>query len=74
MAATGWGKILIAGQEGHICENCVEHAREIIDQELTIKDDKGTSSFKLTVKKTGRDQEILDEYAIGQMRRRKFSP
>ena len=23
-------KILIAGQEGHICENCVEHAREII--------------------------------------------
>ena len=27
-------KILIAGQEGHICENCVEHAREIIDQEL----------------------------------------
>ena len=26
-------KILIAGQEGHICENCVEHAREIIDQE-----------------------------------------
>ena len=27
-------KILIAGQEGHICENCVEHAREIIEQEL----------------------------------------
>ena len=24
-------KILIAGQEGHICENCVEHAQEIID-------------------------------------------
>ncbi len=30
-------KILIAGQEGHICENCVDHAREIIDQELTVK-------------------------------------
>jgi len=30
-------KILIAGQEGHICENCVEHAREIIDQELMVK-------------------------------------
>jgi ATP-dependent Clp protease ATP-binding subunit ClpX len=25
-------KILIAGQEGHICENCVEHAQEIIGQ------------------------------------------
>src|SRR5580765_2988560 len=59
-------KILIAGQEGHICENCVEHAREIIDQELTIKDDKITSSFKLTVKKPMEVKKFLDEYVIGQ--------
>ena len=59
-------KILIAGQEGHICENCVEHAREIIDQELMIKDDKGTSSFKLTVKKPVEVKKFLDEYVIGQ--------
>jgi ATP-dependent Clp protease ATP-binding subunit ClpX len=59
-------KILIAGQEGHICENCVEHAREIIDQELTIKDEKGTSSFKLTVKKPVDIKKFLDEYVIGQ--------
>jgi ATP-dependent Clp protease ATP-binding subunit ClpX len=59
-------KILIAGQEGHICENCVEHAREIIDQELTVKDDKGTSSFKLTVKKPVDIKKFLDEYVIGQ--------
>jgi ATP-dependent Clp protease ATP-binding subunit ClpX len=59
-------KILIAGQEGHICENCVEHAREIIDQELTIKDDKNTSSFKLTVKKPVEVKKFLDEYVIGQ--------
>jgi ATP-dependent Clp protease ATP-binding subunit ClpX len=59
-------KILIAGQEGHICENCVEHAREIIDQELTIKDEKGTSSFKLTVKKPVEVKKFLDEYVIGQ--------
>ena len=59
-------KILIAGQEGHICENCVEHAREIIDQELTIKDDKNASSFKLTVKKPMEIKKFLDEYAIGQ--------
>ena len=26
-------KILIAGQDGHICESCVEHAEEIIEQE-----------------------------------------
>ena len=59
-------KILIAGQEGHICENCVEHAREIIDQELTIKDDRSASSFKLTVKKPVEIKKFLDEYVIGQ--------
>lgn len=59
-------KILIAGQEGHICENCVEHAREIIDQELITKDEKGASNFKLTVKKPMEIKKFLDEYAIGQ--------
>ena len=59
-------KILIAGQEGHICENCVEHAREIIDQELTVKDDKSNSTFKLTVKKPIEVKKFLDEYVIGQ--------
>src|SRR5437763_13440054 len=61
-------KILIAGQEGHICENCVEHAREIIDQELMVRDDKtaATSTFKLTVKKPIEVKKFLDEYVIGQ--------
>ena len=46
-------KILIAGQEGHICENCVEHAQEIIEQELMIRSETtpGSSQFKLNVKK-----------------------
>jgi ATP-dependent Clp protease ATP-binding subunit ClpX len=61
-------KILIAGQEGHICENCVEHAREIIDQELMVRDDKapGSAAFKLTVKKPVEIKKFLDEYVIGQ--------
>ena len=60
-------KILIAGQEGHICENCVDHAREIIDQELIGRDDKSSSSsFKLTVKKPIEIKKFLDEYVIGQ--------
>lgn len=60
-------KILIAGQEGHICENCVEHAQEIIQQELMIREDStGSSSFKLTVKKPVEIKRILDEYVIGQ--------
>jgi ATP-dependent Clp protease ATP-binding subunit ClpX len=61
-------KILIAGQEGHICESCVEHAEEIIEQELMIRDDKpgSASSFKLTVKKPVEIKKFLDEYVIGQ--------
>src|ERR1700755_2970678 len=59
-------KILIAGQEGHICENCVEHAREIIDQELRVRDEKTPSTFNLTVKKPMEIKKFLDEYVIGQ--------
>ncbi|MFN7280259.1 MAG: ATP-dependent Clp protease ATP-binding subunit ClpX [bacterium] len=59
-------KILIAGQEGHICENCVDHAREIIEQELNIKSESGGGNFKLTVKKPIEIKKFLDEYIIGQ--------
>jgi ATP-dependent Clp protease ATP-binding subunit ClpX len=60
-------KILIAGQEGHICENCVEHAQEIIQQELMIREDNpGGTQFKLTVKKPVEIKRFLDEYVIAQ--------
>ena len=62
-------KILIAGQEGHICENCVEHAQEIIGQELSVFPDSkqsGSASNKLTVKKPIEIKKFLDEYVIGQ--------
>jgi ATP-dependent Clp protease ATP-binding subunit ClpX len=59
-------KILIAGQEGHICENCVEHAQEIIEQELLIRNENHPSQFKLTVKKPMEIKKFLDEYVIGQ--------
>ncbi len=61
-------KILIAGQEGHICEHCVEHAQEIISQELNIKHDgtNASSNFKLNVRKPAEIKKFLDEYVIGQ--------
>ena len=62
-------KILIAGQEGHICENCVDHAQEIIEQELATRQDgsgPAASSFKLSVKKPIEVKRFLDEYVIGQ--------
>jgi len=62
-------KILIAGQDGHICENCVEHAEEIIEQELgTATDHKHshTHTSKLSVRKPIEIKKFLDEYVIGQ--------
>ncbi|NDC77515.1 MAG: ATP-dependent Clp protease ATP-binding subunit ClpX [Chitinophagia bacterium] len=59
-------KILIAGQEGHICENCVEHARDIIEQELSVKSEQSSPNFKLSVKRPIEIKKFLDEYIIGQ--------
>lgn len=60
-------QILIAGQEGHICENCVEHARDIVDQELQLKEEaNGSAGFSLNVKKPKEIKAFLDEYVIGQ--------
>ena len=62
-------KILIAGQDGHICENCVEHAQEIISQELTINtENKNATSAtnKLTIRKPIDIKKFIDEYVIGQ--------
>ena len=59
-------KILIAGQHSHICENCVEHAQEIIAQEVTVKKEGEKGNFKLNVRKPLEIKKFLDEYIIGQ--------
>ena len=59
-------KILIAGQNSHICENCVEHAQEIIAQEVTVKKEGDKGNFKLNVRKPIEIKKFLDEYIIGQ--------
>jgi ATP-dependent Clp protease ATP-binding subunit ClpX len=62
-------KILIAGQDGHICENCVEHAQEIIAQEITSNTETkhpASGNHKLTVRKPIEIKKFLDEYVIGQ--------
>ncbi len=61
-------KILIAGQDGHICESCVEHATDIIGQELGIPEEEkpAPSTFKLTIRKPIEIKKFLDEYVIGQ--------
>lgn len=61
-------RILIAGAEGHICENCVANAQEIVDQELMPTDTKkaAPSHFIPKVAKPIEIKKFLDEYVIGQ--------
>ena len=65
-------KILIAGQEGHICENCVEHAQEIIVQELQVRQDNQSAHFKFSVRKPSEVKTFLDQYVIGQSEAKKI--
>jgi ATP-dependent Clp protease ATP-binding subunit ClpX len=62
-------KILIAGQDGHICESCVEHAEDIIEQELGPASENKPAhhtNYKLTIRKPIEIKKFLDEYVIGQ--------
>jgi ATP-dependent Clp protease ATP-binding subunit ClpX len=58
-------KILIAGQEGHICEHCIEHAHEIIEKEFHQKKADGKAGT-LKVQKPMAIKAFLDQYIIGQ--------
>lgn len=60
-------QILIAGADGHICENCVSNAQEIIEQELFQQTGKKVpSDFVPKVSKPVEIKKFLDEYVIGQ--------
>jgi ATP-dependent Clp protease ATP-binding subunit ClpX len=58
-------KILIAGQDGHICENCIEHAHEIIEKEFHQKKVEGKAGT-LKIQKPTAIKAFLDQYIIGQ--------
>ena len=58
-------KILIAGQDGHICENCIEHAHEIIVKEFHQKKAEGKAGT-LKVQKPMAIKAFMDQYIIGQ--------
>lgn len=57
--------ILIAGIDGYICENCVNQAQLIIDEELQQQE----SQFQFTMPKAVKPMDInafLEQYVIGQ--------
>ena len=57
-------KVLIAGLDAHICDNCVEQAKIIVNEELASKGGEQFSDIKLL--KPSEIKEHLDQYVIGQ--------
>jgi ATP-dependent Clp protease ATP-binding subunit ClpX len=57
--------ILIAGVTGHICENCIEQAHQIVDEQFKFESNPEVSTdFNLL--KPAEIKSHLDEYIIGQ--------
>jgi ATP-dependent Clp protease ATP-binding subunit ClpX len=57
--------ILIAGITGHICDNCITQANNIVKEEATLR---GSKAFEgsIDLLKPTQIKERLDEYIIGQ--------
>jgi ATP-dependent Clp protease ATP-binding subunit ClpX len=62
--------LLIAGISGHICDNCIEQAYEIVQEELKKSDDFDINSIQLV--KPSEIKTSLDEYVIGQDEAKKY--
>jgi ATP-dependent Clp protease ATP-binding subunit ClpX len=62
--------LLIAGISGHICDNCIEQAYDIVQEELKKKNDFDIASIKLV--KPGEIKKFLDLYVIGQDDAKKY--
>lgn len=62
--------ILIAGLHGHICDNCIGQAHDIVLQEGILKSKKEIADLEL--KKPKEIKAFLDEYVIGQDQAKKI--
>ena len=62
--------LLIAGMEGHICDNCVEQAHAIVAEEF--KKDEGFDTKGLKLMKPVEIKKFLDQYVIGQDQAKKI--
>jgi ATP-dependent Clp protease ATP-binding subunit ClpX len=56
-------QLLIAGLHGHICNDCIEQAHNIVTQDEIHK---GNNNFDLQIRKPKEIKEFLDQYVIGQ--------
>ena len=56
--------ILVAGLEGHICDNCIAQAHNIMNEELGNK--KNIAFDTINLLKPAEIKSFLDQYVIGQ--------
>ncbi|RRQ46228.1 ATP-dependent Clp protease ATP-binding subunit ClpX [Chryseobacterium sp. SC28] len=59
-------QILISGQNGFICENCIEQAHLIVKENVAVGASKSSSASLAELKKPREIKAFLDEYVIGQ--------
>jgi ATP-dependent Clp protease ATP-binding subunit ClpX len=59
-------QILISGQNGFICENCIEQAHAIVKDSATATSETSMASSLDELKKPREIKAFLDEYVIGQ--------
>lgn len=59
-------QILISGQNGFICENCIEQAHAIVKDSATATPETSMASSLDELKKPREIKAFLDEYVIGQ--------
>ena len=62
--------LLIAGISGHICDNCIEQAYDIVQEELKKTGDFDINSIQLV--KPAEIKKFLDDYVIGQDQAKKY--
>ena len=63
--------LLVAGQDAHICDSCIEQAYGIIIEESKREDNK-TNDEELKIAKPKEIKQFLDDYVIGQEQTKKI--
>jgi ATP-dependent Clp protease ATP-binding subunit ClpX len=63
-------KLLVAGVDGHICDQCIAQAGDIVKEEIKSTSADGLSKLKL--RKPSEIKAFLDEYIIGQDAAKKY--
>src|SRR5215213_3159751 len=62
--------VLIAGITGHICDQCIQQAQHILNDELSVKS-KANIQHQLSLHKPHEIKKFLDQYVIGQEQAKK---